>query len=197
MTSTATDQRAGHRADTLRSGPGNAARPLLLIAPTAAALALAACASSSGHTARPNGAQINAASRAALALPQPATHARASHRGRVIKVRASRYGRILSDGSNRTIYLFTHDQTTASTCYGSCAAAWPPVLTRGAPKAGPGLSDQLGTTRRRNGTLQVTYGGHPLYYYEGDVRPGQILCQNVDEFGGTWLVVSPRGAPVR
>ncbi len=60
-----------------------------------------------------------------------------------------------------------------------------------------GLTAAAGTTRRRDGTVQVTYSGHPLYYYVGDVKPGQILCQNADEFGGTWLVVSPRGTPVR
>jgi predicted lipoprotein with Yx(FWY)xxD motif len=112
-------------------------------------------------------------------------------------VRTSKYGRILSDGANRTIYLFTRDRSSAATCYGPCSTAWPPVLAKGAPKAGAGLTGHLGTTRRTDGGLQVTYGGHPLYYYVNDVQPGQILCQNVDEFGGTWLVVSPHGAPVR
>jgi predicted lipoprotein with Yx(FWY)xxD motif len=115
----------------------------------------------------------------------------------VITARTSQYGSILTDGTNHTIYLFTRDRSSASTCYGPCAAAWPPVLTKGAPRRTGGLTAALGTTRRRDGTVQVTYGGHPLYYYVRDVKPGQILCQNVAEFGGTWLVVSPSGKPVR
>jgi len=114
-----------------------------------------------------------------------------------ISVRDSQYGRILSGGGDRTIYLFTRDHSTQSTCYGPCATAWPPVLTKGAPVAGPGLSAQpLGTTLRMDGTRQVTYAGHPLYYYISDKR-GEILCQNVEEFGGVWLVVSRRGTAVR
>jgi predicted lipoprotein with Yx(FWY)xxD motif len=93
--------------------------------------------------------------------------------------------------------LFTRDRSPASTCYAACAAAWPPVLTRRAPGRAGRLPGALGTTRRHDGTSQVTYDGHPLYYYTGDVNPGEILCQNVDEFGGTWLVVSPSGTPVR
>jgi predicted lipoprotein with Yx(FWY)xxD motif len=115
----------------------------------------------------------------------------------VITVRTSRYGRILADGRDRTIYLFTRDRSVASTCYGGCAAAWPPVLARGAPLRAGTLPGALGTVRRRDGARQVTYDGHPLYYYTGDVSPGEILCQNVDEFGGTWLVVSPSGKPIR
>jgi predicted lipoprotein with Yx(FWY)xxD motif len=71
------------------------------------------------------------------------------------------------------------------------------VLTKGSPRRTGGLTAALGTTRRRDGTVQVTYNGHPLYYYIRDVHPGDILCQNVVEFGGTWLVVSPRGTAVR
>jgi predicted lipoprotein with Yx(FWY)xxD motif len=115
----------------------------------------------------------------------------------VITARTSEYGRILADRGDHTIYLFTRDRTSASTCYGACAAAWPPVLTPGAPVRAGRLRGALGTTRRRDGARQVTYDGHPLYYYRGDVSPGQILCQNVDEFGGTWLGVSPSGKPIR
>lgn len=172
------------------------ARRLLWIVPIAAALALAACGSSSGQrtvTTNPP------ASTGPSSVPKPraATPAPARPAGRVITARTSQYGSILTDGTNRTIYLFTHDASSASACYGACAAAWPPVLTNGSPRRTGGLTAALGTTRRRDGTVQVTYGGHPLYYYIHDVNPGQILCQNVVEFGGTWLVVSPRGAPVR
>jgi predicted lipoprotein with Yx(FWY)xxD motif len=172
-------------------------RRLLAIAPFGAALALGACGSTAAS--RSATAPTSAAHASASASANP-TRARATaqhgNAGIHISVRSSQYGRVLRDGSDRAIYLFTHDRSTPSTCYGACATAWPPVLTKGAPAAGSGLSARLlGTTSRRDGTLQVTYGGHPLYYYVSD-KPGQILCQNAEEFGGTWLVVSPRGTAV-
>jgi predicted lipoprotein with Yx(FWY)xxD motif len=124
--------------------------------------------------------------------------AQSSKRGVAIKVMSSRYGKVLFDGKGRALYLFTRDGTGRSRCYGECASAWPPFLTRGKPRAGEGArSNRLGTTKRRDGKKQVTYAGHPLYYYEGDRNPGQILCQDVAEFGGTWLVGSPSGQAVR
>jgi predicted lipoprotein with Yx(FWY)xxD motif len=115
-----------------------------------------------------------------------------------LKVVSSRYGRVLFDGAGRALYLFTRDRTNRTRCYGECASRWPPFLTSGKPRASHGASSKLlGTTRRQDGRKQVTYRGHPLYYYEGDRKPGEILCQDVDEFGGTWLVVSPSGHAVR
>lgn len=118
-------------------------------------------------------------------------------RGRTIRAVRSEYGRVVADGKGEAFYLFDKERGSRSRCYGDCAVAWPPVLTRGRPRAGRGVkASRLGTTRRRGGRLQVTYGGHPLYYYKDD-SPGTILCQNVDEFGGLWLVVKPSGRPVR
>jgi predicted lipoprotein with Yx(FWY)xxD motif len=177
-------------------------RFVVLPALVAAALVLAAC-GSSGQPARTSGATTSQPARSQPAPTQPAAPssrpkpAAPRPTGPVITVRSSQYGPIIADGSNRTIYLFTSDRSTSSTCYGACAAAWPPVLTRGAPKPAGGLGGSLGSAHRRGGALQVTYGGHPLYYYVGDTKPGEILCQNVDEFGGTWLVISRLGTPVR
>ena len=110
----------------------------------------------------------------------------------------STYGQVLFDGRGFALYAFTHDKHSKSTCDGACAKAWPPYLVDSAAKAGTGTrSSLLGTTRRSDGRLQVTYAGRPLYYYIGDRKPGQVLCQNVAEFGGTWLVVRPSGALVR
>jgi predicted lipoprotein with Yx(FWY)xxD motif len=96
------------------------------------------------------------------------------------------------------LYAFTHDRPGRSTCSGACAKAWPPYILRGALRAGPGAKGSLiSTTRRADGTRQVTYARRPLYYYVGDRKAGQILCQNVLEFGGLWLVVRGSGAPVR
>jgi predicted lipoprotein with Yx(FWY)xxD motif len=115
-----------------------------------------------------------------------------------VKVHKSRYGRILVDGQGRTLYLFTRDRGAKSRCYGACARAWPPFAADSDPQAAGGANAaKLGTTARRGSATQVTYAGHPLYYYVNDRRPGQILCQDVAEFGGTWLVVSPAGRAIR
>jgi predicted lipoprotein with Yx(FWY)xxD motif len=116
-----------------------------------------------------------------------------------ITVRSTKYGRILSDGRGRALYAFTRDrQGGRSQCYGACAKAWPVYFASGRLLAGKGVRQTLiGTTRRRDGRQQVTYNGRPLYYYIGDKNPGQVLCQNVDEFGGTWLVLRQNGQLVR
>jgi len=128
-----------------------------------------------------------------LAVPG-AADARSS--GTTIKVRPSQYGDVIWNANRQAIYLFTKEKGSKSRCYGACAEAWPPVLTSGAPIAGSGArKDLLGTTKRSDGKTQVTYGGHPLYYY--DEPRGKIFCHDVNEFGGDWLVVKPDGAAVR
>ncbi len=117
-----------------------------------------------------------------------------SAQGVRVKVVDSDYGRVIADGKGEALYLFEKESGKKPQCYGSCAQVWPPVLTKGKPKAGRGLEASLGTTRRNNGKLQVTYAGQPLYYYVGD-SPGSILCHDVEEFGGLWLVVQPSGEP--
>jgi predicted lipoprotein with Yx(FWY)xxD motif len=125
-------------------------------------------------------------SAAALAAPALA--------GDAVTSRSSRFGTILFDKRGFVLYAFTSDKVGGkSTCYGACAKAWPPYIVKGAPPQGP----KLGTTRRRDGKLQVTYAGRPLYYYVGDSQPGLILCQNVEEYGGLWLVIRPSGKLVR
>jgi predicted lipoprotein with Yx(FWY)xxD motif len=93
------------------------------------------------------------------------------------------------------LYRFTHDRSASSTCYEECAIAWPPyVVADRALASGAGARrGLLGSVQRRDGRVQLTYAGHPLYYYFGDRRPGEILCQAVTEFGGTWYVVAPDG----
>ena len=114
-----------------------------------------------------------------------------------LTARSSSFGKVLFDGRGFVLYAFTKDRRT-SACSGACAKAWPPYVVRGALRAGAGVkASLLGTVRRANGSRQVTYAGRPLYYYVGDRSPGQILCQNVSEYGGLWLVVRPTGIPVR
>jgi predicted lipoprotein with Yx(FWY)xxD motif len=114
-------------------------------------------------------------------------------------VRSTRFGRILFDGRGQVVYGFTRDRRGGpSRCYGACAKAWPVYFAKGtAFRAGAGIRKSLlGTTRRRDGRLQVTYNGWPLYYYAHE-GPGEVKCQNVDQFGGLWLVVRPDGRLVR
>jgi len=116
--------------------------------------------------------------------------------GTEIVVGESQFGQILFGPDQRAIYLFDKETTDTSECYGACAEAWPPVLTDGDPVAGDGIDAKLlGTTERDDGSTQVTYDGRPLYYYIDDLR-GQVLCHNVSEFGGLWLVLEPSGDPV-
>ena len=109
----------------------------------------------------------------------------------------AKLGQILVDGNGRTLYLFEADKGTSSTCYGSCATYWPPLLTSGQPQAGSGVnSSLLGTTRRSDGTAEVTYAGHPLYYVVTDHNPGDATGQGLNNFGAPWDVVGPDGQPI-
>ena len=106
-------------------------------------------------------------------------------------------GQILVDGAGKTLYLFVADSGSSSTCYTACAQLWPPVLTSGPPQAGTGANASLlGTTTRTDGKTEVTYGGHPLYYFVSDKQAGDATGQGVDSFGALWWVVSPSGAAV-
>jgi predicted lipoprotein with Yx(FWY)xxD motif len=110
----------------------------------------------------------------------------------------SRYGTILFDGRGFVLYAFTKDPRGRSVCARACSKAWPPYIVTGTLAAGKGAAaSRLGTIRRRDGSRQATYAGRPLYYYVGDRKPRQIFCQNVNEFGGLWLVVRPNGTVVR
>ena len=106
-------------------------------------------------------------------------------------------GTILVDGNGKTVYLFVADKGTASSCYTSCATIWPPVLTTGAPIAGTGATASLlGTTTRTDGKVEVTYAGHPLYYFVQDKKAGDTTGQGINGFGGLWWVLSPAGAAI-
>jgi predicted lipoprotein with Yx(FWY)xxD motif len=106
-------------------------------------------------------------------------------------------GMVLVDGSGRTLYLFEKDQPNQSACAGACVAAWPVDPTSGAPKAGSGVKASLvGTIKRGDGSTQVTYNQHPLYYFSGDSGAGQQHGQGVDAFGAKWFVVTPTGGAV-
>lgn len=112
-----------------------------------------------------------------------------------ITVRDSDFGEMIWAPGRQAIYMFEKDGRDRSRCYGKCAKAWPPVLTKGRPTAGPGVDpDLLGTTQRRNGARQVTYAGKPLYTYAHEGR-NQVFCHDVRLNGGYWWVLAPNGEP--
>lgn len=126
-------------------------------------------------------------------VAEPAARPRLG-RGIVVKVtRNPRYGPLVGDARGEAFYLFDRERSSRPRCYGDCARVWPPVLARGRPVAGRGVDPRLlGTTRRADGSLQVTYRDRPMYFYVGD-SPGVVLCHDVFEYGGSWLVLGPSG----
>jgi predicted lipoprotein with Yx(FWY)xxD motif len=118
--------------------------------------------------------------------------------GAKVKTRTTKLGRIVVNAGGRTLYLFQKDKHGQSACYGPCAQFWPPLLTSGKPVAGPGVNGKLlGVTMRTNGTHQVTYGGHPLYRFLNDEKPGQTEGEGSKAFGARWYVLAPSGKTIR
>ena len=120
-----------------------------------------------------------------------------SDRAATVGVATTPLGRILVDGSGRTLYLFEKDKPGRSLCSGACAGYWPPLLTTGKPAAKTGArASLLGVARRGDGTTQVTYAGHPLYRFFQDAKPGQTNGQNLRLSGAEWYVLSPAGRKI-
>ena len=114
-----------------------------------------------------------------------------------VTVRKGTAGSYLADGQGRSLYLFAPDTAGQSTCVGACAQIWPPLTTTGKPQAGPGVTaSMLGTTARSDGTTQVTYNKHPLYYFASDTAPGDTNGQGLNNLGGLWWLVNPAGSPI-
>lgn len=113
--------------------------------------------------------------------------------GTVIKTGDSKFGTVLFDGKGRAIYIWELEESTKAECYEDCAVVWPPVFTDGTPSAAGGVNNELlGTTKRNDGSTQVTYNGHPLYYYAHE-GVGEVKCHNVSTHGGLWWVIQPSG----
>jgi predicted lipoprotein with Yx(FWY)xxD motif len=123
--------------------------------------------------------------------------ASASAAAAMVKAGTSSLGAIVTDATGRALYLFEKDAGGKSACDGACAQAWPPLLTTGTPTAGTGASTSLlGTVNRADGTVQVTYAGHPLYYFSGDAKPGDITGEGSQAFGAGWDLISPAGKKI-
>ena len=114
-----------------------------------------------------------------------------------LKVASSPLGKILVDQDGKTLYLFEADGMNKSNCNGGCLALWPPVTTNGKATAGSGASAAvIGSTMRSDGSSQVTYAGHPVYWFSGDTKAGDTNGEGLTDFGGAWYAVSPAGTAV-
>ncbi len=154
---------------------------LVVVAP---ALLLAACGGSSGSGYGSQGSSSTTDTAATSSTAKVATH-------------SGPLGTFLTDGSGRAVYLFAADHGSSSTCTGPCATAWPPFTSKGSATAtGQVKAGMLGTTSRGGGVQQVTYGGHPLYYFAGDQGAGQTNGEGSTGFGASWWVVSPGGTAI-
>jgi predicted lipoprotein with Yx(FWY)xxD motif len=171
-----------------------AGRGTLVLVSLAAVVTLMAAGCSSGSgSAAPSSTQAASSPQQAGSSPAAASSGAAAS----LKAASSSLGAILTGGTGRAVYLFEKDTGTTSACYGACAGAWPPVLTTGSPVAGSGLTASLlGTAKRTDGTSQVTYAGHLLYYFAGDQKPGDITGEGSQQFGAGWDLVAPTGKKV-
>ena len=103
-------------------------------------------------------------------------------------------GKVIVDSDGFTLYDFHKDKGMTSSCYGACAGVWPPLTTGSAPNASGGVSaSKLGTTKRKDGTTQVTFAGHPLYTYTADTKPGEANGNDISTYGGQWYALTPKG----
>jgi predicted lipoprotein with Yx(FWY)xxD motif len=142
-------------------------------------------------------AAAGVAAAAAVTNPQSFRTLASSSTTGSVTLHTTKVGKVLATRAGMTLYLFRVDKRGKSACYGRCATYWPPLLKKGALTAGTGVKAKLlGTTKRKNGTLQVTYAGHPLYRFKLDKRVGQVAGQGQDFFGGKWYVVSSAGRAI-
>jgi predicted lipoprotein with Yx(FWY)xxD motif len=158
-------------------------RHMSIVAVAALALALAACGSSD-----------NKKSSASSGTTTSGGGAAAKPKGVGIALRKVSFGKVVVGPNSHTVYMFLKDKGTTSECNGACAKVWTPLTTTGQPQAGSGLvASMLGSSKRADGTMQVTYGGHPLYYYDDDKRPGMTEGEGKKEFGAEWYAVGADG----
>jgi predicted lipoprotein with Yx(FWY)xxD motif len=160
-------------------------RTTIAVSAAAAALAVAGCGSSSSSSSGPY---------AGAPAPSPASAATAPAQVATMK---TSLGTVLVDKSGRTLYLWDGDHGSSSSCNGGCAGEWPPVTTKGKPTAtGSTKASLIGTTKRSDGSVEVTYAGHPLYTFAGDSGSGQTNGEGNNGFGATWWTVAPGGAAI-
>jgi predicted lipoprotein with Yx(FWY)xxD motif len=159
------------------------------------ALMLAACGGSSSSSSGTSTSSAGSSTPSyGAAKPSTANTSNSSGAAASVSTKTGSLGTILVDAKGRTLYLWDADHRSKSTCTAACAQAWPPLTTTGTPKAsGAVKASLLGTTKRADGSREVTYAGHPLYTFAGDTRAGQTTGEGSNGFGAPWWVVSPAG----
>jgi predicted lipoprotein with Yx(FWY)xxD motif len=173
-------------------------RSSLALAATAlvVALAVAGCGSSSSSSSS-GGAYGESGGEGSASTTSSASPSSSGSSGVafVTVATAPKLGKIVVDSKGFTLYDFHKDRGTTSACYGGCAKVWPPLTTEGMPQAkGGAVAAKLGTTKRKDGTTQVTYAGHPLYTYTADTKPGEANGNDFSSYGGQWYALRPSGA---
>lgn len=176
----------------------NRTLPAIAILAIGALLAVAGCGGGSSSSSSGEGGAYGSGGEESGATKnansETGGEAEAGGPGVVAVAKSSELGPVLVDSEGFTVYDFHKDKGTTSACYGACAKGWPPLTTSGAPKAMSGAeAAKLGTTERNDGTMQVTYAGHPLYTFVEDTKPGETKGNDVSAFGGQWYALKANG----
>jgi predicted lipoprotein with Yx(FWY)xxD motif len=171
----------------------NRSLPVIAIVAIGALLAIAGCGGSSDSSSGEGGAYGGGGEESTAAKSETASSETGSA-GVVAVASNPKLGKIIVDSKGFTLYDFHKDKGAKSACYGACAGVWPPLTTSGAPKAMSGAeASKLGTSKRSDGTVQVTYAGHPLYTYASDTKPGDVKGNDFSSFGAQWYALMPSG----
>jgi predicted lipoprotein with Yx(FWY)xxD motif len=161
----------------------------VLVALACGAVAVAGCGSSDNST---TGSEAGYGGTAATTTAAQTAPAEAT--GTAVSAAMTKAGKVLVDSKGLTLYDFHKDKGIVSACYGACAKIWPPLLTEGKPQAGEGaVASKLGVTKRKDGTVQVTYARHPLYTFVEDTKPGEANGNDISDFGAQWYALFPSG----
>jgi predicted lipoprotein with Yx(FWY)xxD motif len=184
-------------ADVTKSWVARVPVPVRVGVPLAAALLAGACSGGTSSTAGTKAAVAPASAASGSAASGSAASGSAAATSTVIGTVTASGSKFLITGTGHAVYLWAKDGKNSSACTGACASAWPPVPATGKVTAAGGeVPSDLGTITRSDGSKQVTYDGHPLYFFAGDSGPGQANGQGSDSFGAKWWLVAPSGADV-
>lgn len=169
--------------------------PAIAVVATGALLALAGCGGGSNSSSGEGGAYGSGGETETTAAKSQNASSESAGGGVVAVAKSPEVGTtILVDSKGFTLYDFHKDKGTKSACYGACAGTWPPLTTSGAAHAMSGAeASKLGTAKRSDGTVQVTYAGHPLYTYVVDTKPGEAKGNDFSSFGAQWYALKPNG----
>jgi predicted lipoprotein with Yx(FWY)xxD motif len=167
---------------------------LIAAAALAFGIAVAACGGSSSSSAAPASGTNASAGGGAGGYGYGGGSGSSSASVVTLKTASSPLGSILVDQDGKTLYLFEADSKNKSNCSGGCLNLWPPIMANGKATAGSGVS--AGMIGAATGSSQVTYAGHPLYWFSGDTKAGDTNGEGLDDFGGEWYAISPAGTAV-